>query len=398
MMDAYLLDGARSPIAKFGGALKPLRAVEFASVVVRSLLQRAAVQASLVERVYAGRVIQEMTESNPARVVGRCVGVPDTAAALTINMQCCSGMAAFIEATNAVRLGELDCALVIGLESLTNAGHVIRDLRWGTRLGGAQIVDLLQESSYAGSRIWGQPMTMAEVAEHHTQVDGITRQEMEEYTVLCHKRTVEAARAGRYDAEIIPIPVPARGGRTIDFVADEHPRADCSLEGLAGLPPLWPNGLVTAGTSAGLNDGAAAALVCSDRFIVEHGLKPLAKIADRGTAMVGCDPALMGYSAVNAVNAVLTRAERRLDAMDLIECNEGFAAQIVADAKIGGWSLEKLNVDGGSLALGHPVGMSGLRLVVHLGHALRIRGLRQGVAAVPAGSGLGTAVILDSAV
>jgi acetyl-CoA C-acetyltransferase len=396
VIDAYLLDGARTPIGRFGGALKPMRAVQFAAVLVEQLLERAGVPASSIERVIAGRVIQEMTESNPARVVARLAGVPDRAAAFTLNMQCCSGMAAFLQAAQAVQVGEADCVLALGLESLSNAPYVCADMRWGTRRGAGRLVDLLEESSFAGSKLWGAPMTMIDVAEHHVEVDGIGRDEMDEYAALCHSRAVTATTEGRLESEIIPIDVPARHGGSNRFERDEQPRPDTSADKLASLKPVREGGSVTAGNAASVNDGAAAAIVCSERMLDELDAQPLARVTPNGTAMVGCDPQLMGYSAVESVNTALARAGLELDQIDLIECNEGFAVQLLADARIGGWPIDRLNLDGGSLALGHPVGMSGMRIVVHLAHALRNRDLERGVGAVPAGSGLGTAVVLEA--
>jgi acetyl-CoA C-acetyltransferase len=396
VIDAYLLDGARTPIGRFGGALKPMRAVEFTAALVGRLLERAGVPASEVERVIAGRVIQEMTESNPARVVARLVGIPDRAAAFTLNMQCCSGMAAFLQAAQAVQLGEADCVLALGLESLSNAPYICTDMRWGTRRGAGRLVDLLEESSFAGSKLWGEPMTMIDVAEHHVEVDGIGRDEMDEYAALCHRRAVDARTEGRLRNEIIPIDVPGPSGTAERFEHDEQPRPDTSAEKLASLRPVREGGSVTAGNAAPVNDGAAAAIVCSERMLDKLDARPLARLTPHGSAMVGCDPQLMGYSAVDAVDAALKRAALELDQMDLIECNEGFAVQLLADAKIGAWPIERLNLDGGSLALGHPVGMSGMRIVVHLAHALRERNLDRGVGAVPAGSGLGTAVVLEA--
>jgi acetyl-CoA C-acetyltransferase len=395
-MNAFLVDGARTPIGRFGGALRRLRAVEFASALVTRLLERAGVGPEAVERVIAGRVVQDMSESNPARVVARMAGIPDRAAAFTLNMQCCSGMAAFLQAAQAVQAGEVDCALALGLESLSNAAHVVPGMRWGTRLGGAPLIDLLQESSFAGSKLWGRPMTMTDVAEHHARVDMVTREEMDEYAVLCHQRALAANAEGRLDAELVAIDVPQRDGETLRFARDEQPRPDTSMETLASLPPLREGGSVTAGTAAPLNDGAAAAIVCNDRGLQRLGLRPLARVAAHGGAMVGCDPELMGYSAVDAVRDVLARTGLGLEEMQLIECNEGFAVQLVADARRGEWPPDRVNLDGGSLALGHPVGMSGLRIVVHLAHALRARALQRGVGTVPAGSGLGTAVVLEA--
>ncbi len=393
-MNAYLVDGVRTPIGKFGGALKSLHATQFAAVVARELLSRNHVEPEGIQRVVTGRVVQDMTESNPARVVGLCIGVPETAAAYTINMQCCSGMAAFMQAAQAVQVGEVDCVLALGLESLSNGTYALPDLRWGARLGGGQVTDILQECSYAGSKMWGNPMAMFDVAENHARVDGITRLEMEEYAVLCHRRTIEAIAGGRFASEVVTVDV-NNGSGTVPFAVDEHPRADTSLEALAQLRPIRPNGTVTAGTSSGLSDGAAAALVCNERALGLLGVAPLAKVVPVGTAMVGCDPNLMGYSAVEAVALALRNSGRNLADMDLIECNEGFAVQLIADVRMGEWPMDRVNLDGGSLALGHPVGMSGMRVLVHLAHSLKARNLEQGVSVVPGGSGLGTAVILE---
>jgi len=191
--------------------------------------------------------------------------------------------------------------------------------------------------------------------------------------------------------------VPTRGGGTKVFDRDENPRRDISAETLAGLRTVQPGGVITAGNAAPINDGAAAALVCNDAGLARLGVEPLARIVMPGTAMVGCDPHFMGYSCVEAMNSVLNAAGKKADDLDLIECNEGFAVQLLACERMGGWSRDRLNVDGGSVGLGHPVGMSGLRITVHLAQAMKQRGAKLGGATVPAGSGLGAAVILEAA-
>ena len=394
-MTAYLACGLRSPIGDFGGTLAGLRATDVATTVAAALLERNAVQASAVERVIAGMVLQDMSESNPARIVAKRIGVADAAPAFTVNMQCCSGMVALILAAQQVALGEVDCVLALGLDSMSNAPHVVRGARWGMRLNHGEFIDTLKECTLAGSKLWGDPWSMIDVAEHHAEIDGVSREEMDEFAVVSHTRALEAIDGGRLRDEIAPIEVPQRKGDALRFEEDEHPRRDIDLDALAHLRPVKAGGVITAGNASSMNDGAAAALVCNERGLARLGLEPLARILMPGTAMVGCDPSLMGYSCVEALNAALLAAEKGLDELDLIECNEGFAVQLLACERIGQWPRERLNVDGGAVGLGHPVGMSGLRISLHLANALAQRDLKLGAATVPAGSGLGTAVLLE---
>jgi acetyl-CoA C-acetyltransferase len=391
---AYLVSGLRTPIARFGGTLLPLRATEFGSTVAAALLDRCNLAPAAVERVIAGMVLQDMTESNPARIVAKRVRIPDRVPAFTVNMQCCSGMLALILGAQQVAAGEVDCVLAVGLESMSNAPHMVAGARWGLRNEHADFVDTLKECTRAGSKMWGDPWYMIDVAENHARVDGISREEMDEYAVVSHRRAVDAIDGGRFADEVVPIEVAHPDGKVGLLERDEHPRRDISLEKLSRLEPVRPGGTITAGNAAGINDGAAAALICSRRGLARLGLKPAAEIVMPGPSLVGCDPVLMGYSAVEALNAALGAAGMRLEDVDLIECNEGFAVQLVACRRLGRWPADRLNVDGGSVGLGHPVGMSGLRIVIHLAQALRQRDLRFGAATVPAGSGLGTAVIL----
>ncbi|MFN2485748.1 MAG: acetyl-CoA C-acyltransferase [Acidimicrobiia bacterium] len=392
--EVFLVEGLRSPIGKFGGALQPLRATEFGSSVASALLHRVNLEADALDLIVAGMVLQDMTESNPARIVGMRVGIPDRVPAFTINMQCCSSMAALIQASYQVAVGAADLVMVLGLESMSNAPHTVPGSRWGHRLGSATFLDSLRECTLAGSGMWGDPKYMIEVAENHTVVDGFSRQQMDEYTVVSHERALAAAAAGRFDDEIFPIELPSSNG-VVAFDADENPRPGTTVDSLAKLPSVQLGGTITAGNAASINDGAAAAIVASAEAMNKHNLDFLARIITEGTAMVGCDPNLMGYSCVDALNTALERARMTVDDLDLIECNEGFAVQLLACEKKGGWDRERLNVDGGSLGLGHPVGMSGLRITIHLAKALRQRHLHYGGATVPAGSGLGSAVLLE---
>jgi len=392
----YLAAGLRSPIGRFGGSLQPLRATEFGTQVGNALLGRTGVAPGDVEHVIGGMVLQDMTESNPARIVSQRMGIPDQVPAFTLNMQCCSSMTALIQMAQAVKLGDVDIGLALGLESMSNAPHMVPGSRWGHRLGSAQFVDTLKECTMAGSSMWGDPWYMIDVAEHHAKEDGVNREEMDAYTIVSHDRALDAIEAGRLDDEIVPIDVPQRKGGSKRFERDENPRPNMTVEGLAQLPPVQEGGVITAGNAASINDGAAAALVCSEKGLAKLGLEPLAKIVMPGTALVGCDPHFMGYSCVDALNAALDAAEKKVDDLDLIECNEGFSVQLLACRDMGGWASERLNVDGGSVGLGHPVGMSGLRIAIHLANALKQRDLKLGGATIPAGSGLGAAVLLEA--
>ena len=392
---AYLVAGLRSPIGSFGGALKPMRATEYATIVAHELLSRHGVKPQSIDQVIGGMVLQDMTESNPARIVSQRIDIPDSVPAYTVNMQCCSGMLAFMQGVEQVALGASDVVLAIGMESMSNAPHMVPGSRWGHRLSDGVFVDTLKECTYAGSKMWGKPQYMTQVAEHHAEVDQVSREEMDEYTVVTHSRALDAIDNGRLKDEIVAIEVSGRKGGTKRFEQDENPRRDISVESLSKLNPVSPGGPITAGNAASINDGAAAALICNEAGLKKLGLDPLARIPLNGLAKAGCDPTLMGYSCVEAMTNVLKNTDMRVDDLDLIECNEGFAVQLLACERAGGWSRDRLNVDGGSVGLGHPVGMSGMRIVIHLANALHQRDLKIGAATVPAGSGLGTAVIVE---
>ncbi|MCA1736927.1 MAG: acetyl-CoA C-acetyltransferase, partial [Actinobacteria bacterium] len=229
--EVFLVEGLRSPIGKFGGALQPLRATEFGSSVASALLHRVNLEADALDLIVAGMVLQDMTESNPARIVGMRVGIPDRVPAFTINMQCCSSMAALIQASYQVAVGAADLVMVLGLESMSNAPHTVPGSRWGHRLGSATFLDSLRECTLAGSGMWGDPKYMIEVAENHTVVDGFSRQQMDEYTVVSHERALAAAAAGRFDDEIFPIELPSSNG-VVAFDADENPRPGTTVDSL----------------------------------------------------------------------------------------------------------------------------------------------------------------------
>ncbi len=222
--DVFLVDGLRSPIGKFGASLKPLRATEFGSTVAAALLDRVNLEPEALDLIIGGMVLQDMTESNPARIVGMRVGVPHDVPAFTVNMQCCSSMAALIQATYQIAIGAVDVVMVLGLESMSNAPHMVPGSRWGHKLGSGVFLDTLRECTFAGSGMWGDPNDMINVAENHAEVDGISRQQMDEYAIVSHERALAAIAAGRFGDEVVPIKVPSRRGSVV-FDVDENPRA-----------------------------------------------------------------------------------------------------------------------------------------------------------------------------
>ncbi len=395
--EVYLAAGLRSPIGTFGGSLAPLRATQVATTVAKAVLDQSGFKPEDIELVVGGMVLQDMTESNPARIISERVGIPHEVPAFTINMQCCSSMAALIQAAQAVRAGEVDVAMATGSESMSSAPHMVPGSRWGHRLGHGEFIDTLKECTLAGSRMWDDPWYMIDVAENHAKVDGVSREEMDAYAIVSHNRSLDAIEGGRLKDEIVPIEVPQRRGGVKVFDTDENPRPNMTPESLAKLNPVKDGGVITAGNAASINDGSAVAIVCNKKGLAKLNAEPLAKILMPGTAMAGCDPHFMGYSCNEALNKALKNADKKLSDLDLIECNEGFGVQLVACREAGGWDSDRLNVDGGSVGLGHPVGMSGLRIAIHLARALKQRGGKLGGATIPAGSGLGAAVLLEVA-
>jgi len=268
--DVFLVEGLRSPIGRFGGSLRPLRATEFGSQVASALLDRVNIDAGALDLVIAGMVLQDMTESNPARIVGMRVGVPERVPAFTINMQCCSSMAALIQATYQVAIGAADLVMVLGLESMSNAPHMVPGSRWGHRLGSGEFLDTLRECTLAGSGMWGDAKYMIDVAEHHAEVDGISRLQMDTYAVVSHERALAAISGGRFADEIVPINVPSKRGSVI-FDVDENPRTGSTVGVLGGLRSVQPGGVITAGNAATINDGASAAIIASADAMNKYG-------------------------------------------------------------------------------------------------------------------------------
>ncbi len=389
--DIYILGGARTPMSEYTGKLKDFSALELGAIAARAAMQRTGVGPQAIDHVVFGNVLQTSSDAvYGARHVGLKAGVPVEVPALTVNRLCGSGIQAAISGGQMIRLGEADVVLTGGMESMSQAPHVIRGLRNGLRLGQGQLEDTLWSSlldTHCGC-------TMAATAENCAAKYGVSREEQDRYALRSQQLADAAWTAGRFDEEVVPVEIKSRKG-VEKFARDDHMRSDSTLEGLAKLPAAFSkNGCVTAGNASGIVDGGAALLLASEAAVKTHGLKPLAKLTH--WAVVGVDPTLMGMGPAPATRLVLKRAGLSLSDIDLIEVNEAFAAQYLAVEKDLGLDRDRVNVNGGAIALGHPLGMTGTRLLLTLTLELRRRGLKRGLATACIGGGQGIAAIVET--
>ncbi|MFN8635613.1 MAG: thiolase family protein [Chloroflexota bacterium] len=391
MTDVYIVGAARTPIGRFMGSLSGVAAPELGATAVRAAVERAGIDPAAVEDVVIGNVVQAGVGQAPARQAALAAGLPSAASATTINKVCASGLEAINAAALAIRNGDVDVVVAGGMESMSRAPHLLQGMRQGIRLGNGQLDDAVIHDG-----LWCpfEKHHMGNAAEAIAEKHGIGRAEMDEYALNSHRKAVAAAEAGRFDAEIAPVTV---GGRTATVVSrDESPRADTSAEALAKLRPAFvPDGVVTAGNAPGLTDGAAALVVASEAAVREHNLTPLARVVAHSTA--ACEPLWLFDAPVLAIDKLLKKTGTSLDDYDLIEVNEAFAAQILANGKSLGWDWDRVNVNGGAIALGHPIGATGARIVVTLLHALQQRGLKRGMAGLCHGGGGAVAMSFELA-
>jgi acetyl-CoA C-acetyltransferase len=381
MTDVYIVGAARTPIGRFLGSLSSLSAPELGAVAVRAAVDRSEIDPAAVEDVIIGNVVQAGVGQAPARQAALGAGLPSSASATTINKVCASGLEAINSVALSIRNGDADVAIAGGMESMSRAPHLLSGARQGLRLGSGQLDDAVIHDG-----LWCpfENHHMGNAAEAIAEKHGIGREDMDAYALNSHRKAVAAAEAGLFDAEIEPVTV---GGRTTTVVGrDESPRADTSAEALAKLRPAFlPDGVVTAGNAPGLTDGAAAVVVASEAAVREHDLTPLARVVSHATA--ACEPLWLFDAPVLAIERLLKKTGTSLDDYDLLEVNEAFAAQILANGKSLGWDWDKVNVNGGAIALGHPIGATGARVVVTLLHALKQRGLKRGMAGLCHGGG-----------
>lgn len=392
MRDVVIVGMARTPIGTFGGSLKSLLSHQLGVIAVKAAIARSGLQdLSVIEDVLIGNCFMRTDEINVARCIGLEAGIPFTTPAATIQRQCASGMQATVFGAQKIWLGEADVVLVGGVESMSNVPYVLYNMRWGARQFDVKATDSLFE----GLTDPLHHILMGVTAENLAEKYGISREEQDRQALLSQDRALAAIDNGWFKDEIVPVELPSRKGDPTIIDTDEHPRRGTTMETLAKLKPAFKkDGTVTAGNASGLNDGAAAMLLMSAEKAAELGLKPLARIVAHSVAAV--EPELMGYGPVPAIHKLLKKTGMSLADMDLIEINEAFAAQYLACEKLLENDPEKTNVVGSGIALGHPVGATGARLIITMIHQLKRLGKHRGLASLCVGGGMGKAVIVET--
>lgn len=391
LQDAVIVSAARTAIGTYGGGLAEVSAAKLGEISIRAALQRGDLQPDQVDEVIMGNVLQAGQGMNPARQAAIFAGLPVNIPAMTINKVCGSGLKSVILAAQAVRLGDAAIIVAGGMESMSRAPYLLEKARFGYRMGDGQLVDEMIKDG-----LWDvfNDYHMGITAENICSDCHLTREELDQFALQSQQRAVHAIQAGTFRDEIVPVEVPGRKGTTI-FDTDQQPRSDTSAEALAKLRPAFKpqGGMVTAGNSSGLNDGAAAVVVMSRQKANQLGLHPLASI--RSYASAGVEPRIMGMGPVPATKLALEKGGLKMADIDLVEANEAFAAQSVAVGKELGFDREKLNVNGGAIALGHPIGASGARILVTLLYEMQRRQAHYGLATLCIGGGQGVAMIVE---
>jgi len=391
MTEAFILSGARTPVGKLLGALKGFSAVELGTIAVRAAIERAGIDSNLVDEVIMGNVVQAGNGQNPARQVALRAGIPNTVAALTINKVCGSGLKAVMLAANGIRLGEIDVAVAGGMESMSGAPYLLKSARQGYRLGNGELIDsMINDGLWCAFDDWHMGCTGEVVAERYR----VTREEQDQYALDSHRKAIAAIKEGRFEREIVPVEINQKKGASLIVTTDEGPREETSLEALARLKPAFKEGgTVTAGNAPGVNDGAAALVVASEETVRMINREPVARIVAQATS--GVEPKLVMMAPITAIQKTLERAGWSLADLDLIELNEAFSVQAVAITRELGLDPAKLNVNGGAVALGHPIGASGARILVTLLYEMERRNARRGLAALCLGGGNAVAMAVE---
>jgi acetyl-CoA C-acetyltransferase len=390
MEDIVIVGAARSAIGKFGGSLAGVPAAKLGAHVIRKALERAGVSPDQVSEVIMGQVLAAGVGQNPARQASIWAGLPDMVPAMTINKVCGSGLKAAMLGAQSIANGDADLVVAGGQENMSASPHVLNGSRDGFRMGDAKMVD-----SMIVDGLWDvyNQYHMGVTAENVAKEYAVSREEQDEFAVKSQNKTEAAQKAGRFNDEIIPYEVPTRKGPVV-FGVDEFPRHGATMEAMKGLKPAFDkNGTVTAANASGINDGAAVVILCSLKKSKELGLKPLARI--KAFASAGVDPKYMGMGPVPASKRCLARAGWDPKDIDLMEINEAFAAQAIAVNRQMGWDTSKVNVNGGAIALGHPIGASGCRILVTLLHEMQKRDAKKGLASLCIGGGMGVALAVE---
>ncbi len=387
---SFVVAPVRTPIGKFGGSFAEVPAVELGGTAARETIRRSGIDPKAIGEVIVGHGRQAGNRPNPARQLQWKAGIPKETPAYTVNKACASSLKAIALAAGAIRLGEQEVVLAGGQENMSRTPFYLDRARFGYRLGNAEVVDGMYQDGFL-CPLCGE--LMGATAENLAEKYSLSRDEQDRYAVETQRRCAEAAKAGRFRDEIAPVEVAGRKGPT-KVEADEHPRPDATLEGMRKLPRVFrKNGTVHAGNSSGITDGAATMLVASEEAVKSHGLTPEARIVDWTVA--GVDPSIMGIGPVPAVRSLLERNRFTMGDIDLVELNEAFAVQVLACARDLELDLAKVNVNGGAIALGHPIGATGARIVVTLLHEMRRRGAKRGIATLCVSGGMGMAVLFE---
>lgn len=389
---SIILSACRTPIGSFGGVLKDLSAADLGAIVIRDAIRRAEIDPAEIGDVIMGCVLQAGAGMNVARQAAIKAGIPVDVPAETVNRVCGSGLAAVVHAVEALRAGYVDLIVAGGTESMSNAPYLLKGARWGYRLGNAEAVDsILHEGLMCAIKGCHMGNTAEEIVKRY----GVSRADQDAFAAESQRRAEQAVNGGRFDREIVPVEVPQKKGAPLNVARDEYPRAGTTVEKLAALKPAFAKeGTVTAGNASGINDGAAALVVATEKKAAVLGRKPLARVLSYCTT--GVDPMIMGMGPVEAIRKACDRAGMTIGELDAIELNEAFAAQSLAVVRELGLDPAKVNVHGGAIALGHPIGASGARVLTTLIHTLQARGGGRGAAALCVGGGMGTAMIVEA--
>ncbi len=389
MEEIVIVGATRTPIGAFGGSLMGVSARELAMQIMGAAVERAGIEKKDIGFIYTGNCFDPL-DTNISRIASVLAGFPIETPSISLSCTCGSGMQAIISCVHAINSGDTEVALACGVESMSTAPYILKTARWGQRLQNGQMFDLVWETMQ-GYPIGGG---MGNTAENLAEKYNISREEQDIFSIRSHEKACKAISEGKFKAEITPVKIPKKNGEFKLVDADEHPRPDITLEKLAQLPAVFKkNGTVTAGNACGINDASAAVVLMTAKKAKELGVKPLARISSY--AVAGVDPAYMGIGPVPAITNVLQKVGLTVNDVDLFEINEAFAAQYLSCEKKLGLDREKVNVNGGGVALGHPVGATGCRLVVTLVHEMARRNLQRGVASLCAGGGHGFAVAVE---
>lgn len=391
MREVVIASAVRTAIGSFGGALKDVSAADLGAIVIKEAVSKAGIKGELVEEVVMGNVIQAGLGQNVARQAAVKAGLPVEVPAMTINKVCGSGLRTVALAAQMIKAGDADIVVAGGMENMSQAPYLLKTSRWGQRMGDGKMVD-----SMINDALWDafNDYHMGVTAENIAKEWNLSREDQDEFALNSQLKAEAAIKEGRFKDEIVPVVIPQRKGEPKIFDTDEYPRFGATIEGMAKLKPAFvKDGTVTAANASGINDGAAAFVVMSAEKAEELGITPLAKIVSYGQR--GLDPSIMGYGPFHATKKALEVANLKIEDLDLIEANEAFAAQSLAVAKDLNFDMSKVNVNGGAIALGHPVGASGARILVTLLHEMQKRDAKKGLATLCIGGGMGTALIVE---